>query len=117
MIYENQFYNPISKNWYNGDEVVNNKIRGLNINNYDNLGIVYLNWCKGAVGIGIQRLRFYNITRYHFTLDDYHKALDSLLFYGYKNDNCLCHGNFGNIELLADAGRFENQKYLNWQCK
>lgn len=65
---------------------------------------VYMNsWCHGATGIGLSRLR---VQQHLPKLDlsrDIHAAIESTLKYGFGNNHCLCHGDFGNLDLLLEA--------------
>jgi type 2 lantibiotic biosynthesis protein LanM len=57
-------------------------------------------WCHGSTGIGISRLL---ISRY-YTDDMLSRevsiAANNLWKQGYKLDDCLCHGNMGDLELF-----------------
>jgi lantibiotic modifying enzyme len=61
-------------------------------------------WCHGVIGIGISRLGLKNnptATLPDFFDKDIKRALSHLLKHSFINNDGLCHGNFGNFELLA----------------
>lgn len=87
---ENKYYDSKIENWVD-----------LRIENISNLNETPLHWCHGATGIGLSRLRCKEIADFS---DDINKALETVVKKGlYFDSDCLCHGNFGNIELLLEA--------------
>lgn len=96
--YENSFFNPIKQNWPD--------FRFDNIAKKPEDEVCSLAWCHGAPGIGLARLRAYEITGDQSFLDDGMKALDVTRKYlgdDMVNDYTLCHGLFGNASLLLKA--------------
>jgi lantibiotic modifying enzyme len=60
-------------------------------------------WCHGAPGIGLARLaglRFADDSRIR---DDIARAVYATLRHGFGGNHSLCHGDLGNLELLACA--------------
>jgi len=63
-------------------------------------------WCHGAIGIGISRIKLQaeaNISLPEFVGRDIDRSLTHLTNRPTTNDESLCHGNFGNLELLVTA--------------
>ncbi|WP_017536834.1 type 2 lanthipeptide synthetase LanM family protein [Nocardiopsis halophila] len=62
-------------------------------------------WCHGATGIGISRLLAHGHTPGSGYDAQARSALRAVRDRGYLGNQCLCHGDFGNMELfaLADA--------------
>ncbi|MCD0445103.1 type 2 lantipeptide synthetase LanM family protein [Glycomyces sp. A-F 0318] len=61
-------------------------------------------WCNGAAGIGIARL----LAAPHLDEspeEDIAAAVACTEQYGFERNDCLCHGDLGNLELLRLAGR------------
>jgi lantibiotic modifying enzyme len=66
-------------------------------------------WCHGIIGIGISRLGLKStsiLTLTDFFDNDIRRALSHLLRHSFINNDGLCHGNFGNFELLALAKEY-----------
>jgi type 2 lantibiotic biosynthesis protein LanM len=60
-------------------------------------------WCNGAPGIGIARLLCLDLVPYEHFAEEIEAALDTTLHRGFGGTHCLCHGDFGNAELLLLA--------------
>jgi type 2 lantibiotic biosynthesis protein LanM len=58
------------------------------------------NWCNGSMGIGLQRMELKKHIQDDLIDSEIETALTSTYNYGFGDNNCLCHGNFGNIELF-----------------
>ena len=68
-------------------------------------------WCNGAVGVGLSRLalaEFYNDDLFQKEIDI---AIKTTLRKSFGDNHSLCHGDFGNLELLLEAGK-TNQDVL-----
>ncbi|WMM26147.1 type 2 lanthipeptide synthetase LanM [Tissierella sp. MB52-C2] len=92
---ENNYYNSDIENWMDlrsqGD---------LSINDSP------IHWCHGATGIGLSRLKNKDFID---TFDDIDKALKAVKKNGlYRDSDCLCHGNLGNMELLLEVYKENN---------
>lgn len=62
-------------------------------------------WCNGAPGIGIMRLLCSDDLPDKFTEEEVSVALDTTLRSGFGRGQSLCHGDFGNLDLLLLAAR------------
>jgi len=60
-------------------------------------------WCHGAPGIGLARLLCLPHTDDPRMVDEISVAVDTTLRRGWGRSHCLCHGDFGNLELLLQA--------------
>lgn len=93
----------VENNYYNGD--IENWI---DLRSEDTLSLNNspIHWCHGATGIGLSRLKNKDIID---TSDDIDKALKTVTKNGlYRDSDCLCHGNLGNIELLLEIYKENN---------
>ncbi|MEK8193786.1 type 2 lanthipeptide synthetase LanM family protein [Clostridioides difficile] len=57
-------------------------------------------WCHGAAGIGMVRSKIDKIIKENSIKNDLSMAIETVLKKGCINSDCLCHGKFGNLELL-----------------
>jgi type 2 lantibiotic biosynthesis protein LanM len=110
--YERHHFSPEQQNWPD--------FRGLHDDSMGTGGgVVYpVAWCHGAVGIGLSRLRFYDMLKdetyrqeseaaLHTTVNLYQQHADMV-----KGDFSLCHGAAGNAELTLYASRIlKNDDY------
>lgn len=67
-------------------------------------------WCHGAPGILLARSKIYNLLPEEsaakpLVLQDINKALVATEKYGFSDNDCLCHGNLGNTEILLEYAR------------
>ena len=60
-------------------------------------------WCHGAPGIGLARLRSLPVLDDAATRAELRAAIATTLAHGFTGSHCLCHGGFGNLELLVRA--------------
>ncbi len=60
-------------------------------------------WCHGATGIGLARLAGLRHADDSNIRDDIAHAVHATLRHGFGGDHSLCHGDLGNLELLACA--------------
>lgn len=87
---ENNYYSDNIENWID--------LRSEEVTSLDTSPI---HWCHGATGIGLSRLKGKDIID---TSNDMAKALRAVEKNGlYRDSDCLCHGNLGNIELLLEV--------------
>ena len=123
--YEEQFYNEEENNWpdFRYSELSNyiyydqvNELRKLlqaggsikpYVKNYMSA------WCHGAPGIGLSRLRAYEITGDEIYKIEANKCIKNTLdTMSMRGNYSLCHGIFGNLELIHNAGiLLENGSY------
>src|SRR5262249_39156124 len=67
-------------------------------------------WCHGAAGIGLARAAALPWINEAPMQRDIALATETTIRHGLVNDDCLCHGNFGNLEALLEiAGRLNDQ--------
>ena len=62
-------------------------------------------WCHGAAGILLSRVKCYellNNSAREILANDIHNALKTVCSQGFYDNNCLCHGNLGNAEILLE---------------
>lgn len=60
-------------------------------------------WCHGAPGIGLSRLLSLPHLNDQEVQSEIQVALQTTLVRGFGNGHSLCHGDFGNLELLLEA--------------
>jgi type 2 lantibiotic biosynthesis protein LanM len=100
IAYERSLFRPDAGNWLD--------LRWTNASEADRAGgppRFSTAWCHGAPGIGLARLA----ARKHLhdqQLDhEINVALHTTLAQGFGQSHSLCHGDFGNLELLMQASR------------
>ncbi|PAD23142.1 hypothetical protein CHH64_00565 [Terribacillus saccharophilus] len=100
--YENSLYVPKKNNWMDL-RVVKDK-ENPEFSAY---------WCNGAPGIGIGRLYMLDYYESDSVKEDLKRCLDQTLATGFNNTNySLCHGDFGNLELILNTAIKANDKAL-----
>ena len=66
-------------------------------------------WCHGAPGILLARSKMYNLVKdssdYITVQCDIERALFATKMYGFTDNDCLCHGNLGNTEILLEYSK------------
>ena len=62
-------------------------------------------WCHGAPGIGLARLAALEHLADEQTHSEIYIALKTTLKHGFGFNHSLCHGDFGNLELLLQASQ------------
>ncbi len=127
--YENEYYISTWNNWsdlrngYHSTETLQQHKKA-----YQNGEISFFEqakdttaWCHGAPGIGLARIRAYELTNNMAYLDDLKNAVKKTYDATVTsfNDNVsftLCHGKGGNAFLFKDAEKVINnsQKYSEW---
>lgn len=75
-------------------------------------------WCHGAAGILLSRVKCYDEMHLEeFLAKDIENAIKAIIRHGMFDNNCLCHGNLGNSEILSECakktGNLEAQKMSN----
>ncbi|GEO03592.1 type 2 lantibiotic biosynthesis protein [Adhaeribacter aerolatus] len=67
-------------------------------------------WCTGAAGIGLARLKMLDFLHDNQVVEEIEAAIQTTTHQGFGRNHSLCHGDFGNLELLADAAAiFEDE--------
>jgi len=91
--FENTHFDETERNWPD--------LRDSKRNSYMNA------WCHGAMGIGLSRIRCFELTKSEYLIEDVDHCLshyDSTL--SWQNMSaCQCHGISGNMELLLEASK------------
>ncbi len=136
FLYESFFYDETLKNWQDlrkgiysdKDEEEHREAYLENNLEFFTRGGDMNAWCHGAAGIGLSRLRAYELFKNAFDDDNYnHKLFEPDITKAVekttrtdidrKNDNpsfILCHGGAGNAELFLKAYEiFNDKKYLS----
>jgi lantibiotic modifying enzyme len=102
--FENSLYDDKIGNWKDEREYNGHKSSEQNI---------YMTaWCHGAAGILLSRCKIMQFDIDKELQDELNKdiktALATTLKYGFGENDCLCHGNLGNTEILMEYGRMFN---------
>ncbi len=66
-----------------------------------------VSWCHGATGIGLSRLRMQKWLEDPELRQEAEIAAETVVNQGFGVNHCLCHGDLGNLELLAAMGKEE----------
>lgn len=110
--YENKFYDATSKNWPD--------FRQAQPENHSHQGQNHVcAWCNGASGIGLGRIRGYEITNDPSLKTDAETAIETTskqleLTSQHEGDFSLCHGLAGNSDLLIEAAHsLEKPQLMN----
>lgn len=99
--YERHLYNPQQGNWPDF-----RTFGGVNGNSGQGFTLA---WCHGAPGIGLCRLRVYQVLGEAAFLEEAKAAINTTStalkqsLHSQQGNLCLCHGNAGNAELLIEA--------------
>lgn len=75
-------------------------------------------WCHGSGGILLARIKMSQLVPQEMNSIikyDIEKAYISLMKYGGKKNQCLCHGNIGNLEILYEYAKFISDYELEKQ--
>ena len=64
-----------------------------------------ITWCHGAPGIGLARLNMLGLGDDTALVNEIRAAVASTLKGGFGYNHSLCHGDLGNLELIAEAAR------------
>lgn len=70
-------------------------------------------WCKGSTGMGIGRLEILDYYKDEDLLDDIRLSIKNIIKDN-KKDDCICHGNIGDITLLnMYINKFDDNRILD----
>ncbi|WP_028087813.1 type 2 lanthipeptide synthetase LanM family protein [Dorea longicatena] len=98
--YENSMFLPSQGNWRDTRNVYGKEEQDAPVA-----------WCHGAAGILLSRIEMYKIATGELKsilLNDIHLGGETLLKRGYLDNNCLCHGNAGNLMILSEYAKIIN---------
>ena len=72
-------------------------------------------WCHGAAGIGLSRLRIYQLTNQDFLLADIARSTKTLLRKSFENNQIfsLCHGLLGDLYTLQTFNSFLEENEIS----
>lgn len=71
-------------------------------------------WCHGAPGIGLARSDMISTWDDKRLIEEVSVALYTVIKKGFGGNQCLCHGDLGNLELLLETG---HEKYETYAAK
>lgn len=74
-------------------------------------------WCHGASGIGLGRLASLPYLDTREIRQDIEIAIEVTLAQGFGHNHSLCHGDFGNLDLLLQAGQLLQKPVLQQQAR
>jgi len=116
MKYESYYLDREQKSWMdlrkmmfkdNDEELYKN---ALLENNYDffTTPIIFNAWCHGATGIGLVRLRAYELLKKGIYKNELNMSIDAVLtasaeIFNDRKSITLCHGAGGNLDLVIEA--------------
>ena len=109
--YENSLFVPEKGNWK--DERVYSGEKASDKGNYT------VAWCHGAAGILLNRVKIYALLdKKHrdFLKHDIREAVKTVVREGILGNNCLCHGNLGNTEILEEYLKYFSDKAILDHC-
>lgn len=86
--YERAAYEARGRRWYDLNDDLDD----------DGQGDTY-SWCHGAPGVGLARLLWPESSRDAAWHDETLHCVEKTLTEGFAGGHCLCHGQFGNLEL------------------
>ena len=103
VAYENSYYSEKYNNWKDLRQFHQPHSRTRAGDAYNTNA-----WCQGAAGIGLSRLRTYQLTKQPFLLEDVAKASKKLLDKSFENNEIfsLCHGLLGDLYTLNTFNLF-----------
>lgn len=104
--YENTLYNENDENWTDLRNRENRIKKGFP---------EPINWCHGAPGIGLSRIFCKKINSSCISDVDIEHSIAKTIKEGFGGSDCLCHGSFGNLEVLLEAYKYyNNNNYLQY---
>ena len=78
---------------------------------------VSINWCHGAPGIALMKMRLAEVFGDKFvTRSDLEEIAEIIRDNGYGEDHCLCHGDMGNLMILRRLAKVLGNKELQEFC-
>jgi type 2 lantibiotic biosynthesis protein LanM len=108
IAYERNLYSVENKNWPD--------LRNFPSESGGDRRFEYMTaWCHGAAGIGLARLGCLRYLNDPLAQEEIETALYKTRADGFGFNHSLCHGDLGNVELLAKAGEVLADPY--WQSE
>jgi type 2 lantibiotic biosynthesis protein LanM len=95
LSYERFLYSKEEKNWPYLAKDAEGKI----------IGRMQTTWCHGAPGIGLGRLGMMGLIEDTEMYQEIDAALETTVRQGFGHNQCLCHGDLGNLESLLVASQ------------
>ncbi len=78
---------------------------------------VSINWCHGAPGIALMKIRLAEIFGDRFvTRTDLEEIAATIINNGFGEDHCLCHGDMGNLMILKKLAETLNDDKIKEFC-
>lgn len=99
--YDRSLFSPKARNWLD----VRDDVASARLSVGTDEGTCLAHWCHGAGGIGLSRIRCQRHWDDGAVREEIEDALKATIAHGFGSNHCLCHGDFGNLELLAEAQR------------
>lgn len=105
LAYERSLFDPTVENWLDlrregGDQAATQEPQFM------------LAWCHGAPGIGLARLALTASSADPHLQDEVRAALRSTERHGFGHGHSLCHGDWGNLDLLISAAQLWGDEQL-----
>jgi type 2 lantibiotic biosynthesis protein LanM len=108
--FELELYDEDNENWRDERHFKGEKISDKNI--------FTVAWCHGAPGILLSRIGMLSILDEEckkIISQDIKKGIEIVVQKGINNNNCLCHGNIGNTEIIHEYSNiFDDKKYMEY---
>ncbi|MBX5451288.1 type 2 lanthipeptide synthetase LanM family protein [Thermogemmatispora sp.] len=100
LAYERTLFSPTRQNW------LDLRQRPPSANGQPSSGEKYMvAWCHGAPGIALSRLILRSLLPDAQLLEEIRAGLRTTLTQGFGLNHSLCHGDFGNLDILITAAR------------
>ncbi|HET8846476.1 MAG TPA: type 2 lanthipeptide synthetase LanM [Ktedonobacteraceae bacterium] len=99
LAYERDLFSSEQKNWPHLLESEQSESQDKNGPSFRHF------WCHGAPGIGLARLASLPYLHDELIEEEIEAALQTTLSHGFGHNHSLCHGDFGNLEMLLLASQ------------
>lgn len=99
--YEREFYSESDNNWLDLRDDVED-------------GATF--WCHGAPGIGLARLMILNNYQDENIKKELENSIERTLESGFGFNHSLCHGDYGNLDLIISSAKIPEFKHLQHQA-
>ncbi len=110
--FENGFFNKEYGNWLDRRQRTEEE--------YKKFGSFMTAWCHGATGILLGRAKMYQVLPEEFReiiIKDMENALRTVMKTGYNSNDCLCHGNLGNTEIILEYCKVFDNHEVKRNCQ